>query len=365
MTPEHDLALCIHSYYVGELETGRRACERLLSRADLPEDQGRIVRSNRLWYAQTLDELAHTRFLRIDVGPAHDGWSTFNPTLLRHRGELIGIVRSSNYRIVDGRYEMPPDDNGVIRTDNILVRFHESDPQRIASAKTITGPFYERTPFPVDGLEDCRLASSPAGVRVSATVRNVSPFDGRCRMATADLDLDTATLSNLRVITSEVTQDHEKNWMPVIGRPQWLYACWSDGRVVTVDEDELVPGGYRMLGRSPATPLAKEFRGGSQLVPFDEGYLCVVHEVAYLDDKRAYEHRFVWFDGNLKLSKVSTPFAFREPRAIEFAAGLVVIGDDVTVSFGVRDAEAWLVTVKAHDIHEMLRPVGCDWVRAA
>lgn len=365
MSPEHDLALCIHSYYVGELDAGRRACERLLSRGDLNEEQDRMVRSNRLWYAQTLDDLAHTRFLRIDVGPAHDGWSTFNPTLLRHRGELIGLVRSSNYRIVDGSYVMPDADGEMIRTENILVRFHESDPQRIASAKTITGPEYGRTPFPVDGLEDCRLASKPSGVCVSATVRNASPFDGRCRIAVADLDLDTATLSNLRVIASEVTQEHEKNWMPIVGRPQWLYACWADGRVVTVDEDELVPGGYRMLGRSPSPALAKEFRGGSQLVPFDDGYLCVVHEVAYLDDKRAYEHRFVWFDGTLRLAKVSMPFAFREPQAIEFAAGIVVICDDVTVSFGVRDAEAWMVTVKAHDIREMLRSVGGDGIRAA
>jgi hypothetical protein len=33
---EHDFALCVHAYYAGELDTGRRACERLLS-SPLPE----------------------------------------------------------------------------------------------------------------------------------------------------------------------------------------------------------------------------------------------------------------------------------------------------------------------------------------
>ena len=54
MTPDHDLALCIHAYYVGELDAGRRACERLLSRGDLPEETDRMVRTNRLWYTSTL-----------------------------------------------------------------------------------------------------------------------------------------------------------------------------------------------------------------------------------------------------------------------------------------------------------------------
>ena len=64
----------------------------------------------------------------------------------------------------------------------------------------------------------------------------------------------------------------------------------------------------------------------------------------------------MWFDNDLALRRWSQPFAFREPRAIEFAAGLAAIGDRVVVSFGVRDAEAWLVELQAADVWSLLSP---------
>jgi hypothetical protein len=54
---------------------------------------------------------------------------------------------------------------------------------------------------------------------------------------------------------------------------------------------------------------------------------------------------------------MSQPFAFREPRAIEFAAGLAAMGDRIVVSFGVRDAEAWLVEIPADPLWSLLLPV--------
>lgn len=360
MTPDHDLALCIHAYYVGELDAGRRACERLLSRGDLPQETAQMVRSNRLWYTPRLDELVGTRFVRIDVEPAHDGWSLFNPTILAHDGRLLAIVRSSNYRIVDGQYVMPEADAGCIRTANLLVQFDA--PLLHRSSRVIGDPEYGKTPYPVDGLEDCRLRHTKTGIGVSATVRNVAPFDGRCRIATADLDINAAAFRNLRVIASEACQEHEKNWMPILGKQAWLYACNRDGRVATVDADDQVPGGYQLLGRSPAPAVAREFRGGSQLVPWRDGHLALIHEVSFLADKRAYEHRFVWFDNRLRLAAVSQPFAFRETQAIEFAAGLAILGDRVVASFGVRDAEAWLVEIPAADVESILHdlPISCQ-----
>jgi hypothetical protein len=48
---------------------------------------------------------------------------------------------------------------------------------------------------------------------------------------------------------------------------------------------------------------------------------------------------------------VSPPFAFRETRSIEFAAGLAVSDQNTLVaSFGVRDAEAWLAYVPIADL---------------
>jgi len=356
-TTEHLTALAIHAYYCGELDAGRRACERLLSEP-LSWEVEMQTRTNRLWYQTPLDELARCRFRRIDVEPAHEGWSLFNPTLLVVHGTLYGIVRSSNYKIVDGRYVMPEADGNTIRTDNLLVRF-DAD-LAVADCRGIRLPDYPTTDYPVTGLEDCRLRHTKNGTGVSATIRNASPFDGRCRIATADLDLDTATLSNLVVLDSLSVQEHEKNWMPIVGNSHhggWLYAVCHDGHTVTVDPDTRLPGAYLMHRRQPAPHIARQFRGGGQCVAFNGGYLAVIHEVASIGGQRAYEHRLCWFDNALALRRISRPFAFREPRAIEFAAGLAVVGESVVMSFGVRDAEAWLVEVPAADIEIMLHGI--------
>jgi hypothetical protein len=350
---EHDFALCVHAYYAGELEVGQRACERLLS-ASLPEATEHQVRSNRTWYTPTLDALAPVRHLRIDVPPAEPGWSTFNPTLIEHAGQLLAIVRSSNYRIVDGRYEMPAADGGQIRSRSLLVRL--TNDLAVRDCRTITDPDYPKSGYVVTGLEDCRLRHTRKGIGVSATVRDVAPFtDGRCRIAAADLDVDTATLANLRVLDSLATPGDEKNWMPIEGRGGWLYACSHAGHVVTVDDDPSLPGGWQICRRSPSPVLAQWFRGGSQLVPFRDGWLCVIHEVAIIDGgHRAYEHRFVWFDNQMRLARVSQPFTFQVRRGIEFAAGLVADEGRVVASYGVCDAEAWLAELRADDVWQLL-----------
>ena len=349
---EHLHALGIHAYYAGELDAGRRAYERLLSMPDLPADLERQARANRTWYTQPLSKLAAVKMLRIECEPAYPGWTLFNPTIAVRNDKLLTIVRSSNYRIVDGRYVIPPDDGETIRTDNLLCTI---DPglEIVSEAKTITGPDYPANDYPVTGLEDCRLRSG-SGWGVSATARNVNGWDGRCRQVVADLDPDTATLSGLKVLESGELQVHEKNWMPIVGRSSWLYAANHNGYAVTVDEDAMLGGAYQIVQRAPAPPIARGFRGGGQLVACRGGLLGVIHEVAEVEGRRVYEHRFAWWDGSFSLRRVSLPFAFRETQSIEFAAGLAAIGDAVFVSFGVRDEEAWVVRIEGGDVWSMM-----------
>jgi len=346
--------LAAHAYHCGEIEAGRRACERILSTPDVPAEIAMVARANRIVYTPLLEQLASPTFHRIDIDPAHDGWSLFNPTVIAHGGDLVAIVRSSNYQIVDGRYVMPEADGQTIRTENLLVRF---DAELRPVSRRPLEVTYPKTEYPVDGLEDCRLRAVGTGLGVSATVRNVAPFDGRCRIAIGTIDLATATVTDLRVLDGITTQDHEKNWMPIGRRGGWVYACRHDGHVVTIDQDPDLPGGWQIVRRSPAPVIASEFRGGSQLVPFRGGWLAVIHEVAHTPRGRSYEHRFVWFDERLALASMSQPFWFRESRAIEFAAGLAILPGRVIVSFGVRDAEAWLVELGEEEAWRLLSPL--------
>lgn len=347
---QHLEAIAVHAYYAGELAAGRRACERLL-RADLPADRERIVRRNRTWYTQRLGELTQARFVRLDVEPAAPGWSLFNPSIVAAGEGWVANVRSSNYRIVEGRYVIPPEDGERIRTVNLLIDLADD----LAPAGRLPlAADYLGTAFPVDGLEDVRLNMVDGGLLASATVRNMAPHDGTCRIATAAINGGAFVDTRCHATPPD---RHEKNWMPMLGRRQWLYSCHDAGYVATATDEG---DGWRIDRHAPAPPIARGFRGGSQLVPNGRGiWLAIVHEVAEDSGRRIYEHRFVEFDeaAGWKIVSTSPPFAFREPRAIEFCAGLAVKGMRLVATFGVNDAEAWAVELALPDVWRLMDPV--------
>jgi predicted GH43/DUF377 family glycosyl hydrolase len=346
---EHLHQLAVHAYYAGELDAGRRACERLLG-MELTSEKERVVRRNRSWYTQTLNELVGCRFVRFDIQPAA-GWSAFNPTIIAHDGGYLAIVRSSNYSIVDSRYVIPPADGDRIRTTNALATLN--DDLTVLSHSAIPRPSYPTSDYPVDGFEDCRLNAIGGDLVVSATVRNWAGRDGTCRIATATLLPYKADLIDTAMIDEPRKGQHEKNWMPIAGTPGFLYACWDQGSVATVRRD-----GWEWViehhAESPA--IARGWRGGSQLVDLGDGrWLALVHEVADDTGGRIYEHRFVLFhDDGWRIVGWSPVFAFRETRAIEFAAGLARRGDQLVASFGVRDAEAWMAEMSLAEVLAMI-----------
>ena len=347
---EHLHQLAVHAYYAGELDAGRRACERLLGMELTPEKE-RLVRRNRSWYTQTIDELVACRLQQFGVEPAADGWSTFNPTIVAHDDGYLAIVRSSNYRIVDGQYVIPPEDDGKIRTSNILVQLDAG--LAIASSPSVMpDPIYPKSDYPVQGFEDCRLNAIDGEIRVSATVRNWAGRDGTCRIATATLLPHTSSMIDATLLEEPVSGRHEKNWMPVVGADSWLYSCWEEGRTAFASRN----GSAWKIGRRGESPaIARGWRGGSQRVDIGVGrWLALVHEVADDTGGRIYEHRFVLFGDSCDIIGWSPAFAFRETRAIEFAAGLARRGDQLVATFGVRDAEAWMAGMSLAEVLAMI-----------
>lgn len=350
---DHLHALATHAYYCGELDLGRRCCERLLQH-ELPEHLEPLVRRNRTWYTQRIDEIASARFVQIDIEPALPGWSLFNPSCVADGDGVLVNVRSSNYRIVGGRYVMPDEDAGVIRTQNLLARYGSD--LTLQGRQVAVVAEYDRSQYPVDGLEDVRLNRVDGRLVASATVRNWAGQDGTCRIGVCEI-LGSGQTLGLRCPDTPNGQ-HEKNWMPISGREAWLYAASHNGHTCIAEEDA---GQWAITVGAAAPAVARSFRGGSQLVPVGDGrWLAVVHEVAHeASGQRIYEHRFARFDeaAGWRIDAVSLPFVFRETRAIEFAAGLAVVGDRLVSSFGVRDAEAWLCEIPLAEALALLEPL--------
>lgn len=161
---------------------------------------------------------------------------------------------------------------------------------------------------------------------------------------------------------------NEKNWMPLVRDNGELVFVYSVKPLVILRSDR--DGVFWAPEKHPAGMI----RGGSQLVPWRDGYVAIVHQVYKPPRDReghnallgfwadpapesgppvTYLHRFVYFDRDLTSVQLGRLFFFREP-GIEFCAGLVRWEGQYVAAFGVADKEAWLVEVAEETIAAML-----------
>jgi hypothetical protein len=279
--------------------------------------------------------------------PVQTGWSRFNPSVVRLEGTTIICVRSGNYRLTDeGRYEM---DDSVIRSTTVLVDWvdgHAKSPRPLVIET-------DRTPstFPVQGWEDVRLFEHAGELHGLATVRDVDD-GGVCRIAL----LVPSGGERLRevLVDSPDPQRHEKNWAPW-PHPDTIRAVysWDPLRIISIDP---LTGSSALEIRGPSG-LGPGTRGGSGAVALDNGgSLFIVHESHQLRTGRAYLHRFVTLDADGCVASAS-PRLRLTGLGVEFVAGAAREGDELLVTFGVGDREAWLARVPLSAVLERLVPL--------
>lgn len=92
----------------------------------------------------------------------------------------------------------------------------------------------------------------------------------------------------------------------------------------------------------------KRLHGGA-VIPYEDGYLGVVHEIEY--PARRYDQRFAWFDAAGELTLLSPSFRF-SAWPLDVAAGIAFHRSDVVVSYSVQDRECYLARFPLADVLE-------------
>jgi glycosyltransferase involved in cell wall biosynthesis len=329
----------------------RVAALELQVRRDVPADVRDNARRNGRFHAPAAAALFGRSRLR-ELAPAMPAeYAPMNPSVWRDGDALHAIVRGVNYRLRPGA----PSWTQVIRTWNVLARL-DAD-RAIAHAQ----PIVESPGVPpaletlVRGYEDCRLFRWRGRWHATATVRDRDP-SMRCEMALLALD-DDARIASLDVLRGYRDDVHQKNWMPAVDGDELflVYGC-DPTTVLRVD-----PTTRRVAVHAEHAPsLALEhLRGGSQLVPFDGGWLCLTHEVVPLEGwSRRYLHRFVRFDRSFRIVALTEPFRLGDGD-IEFAAGLAYDAreDVLDASYGAGDCQAFVATFDAAAVRRALAAV--------
>jgi FkbM family methyltransferase len=331
-----DLA-SIHGYYLDDAHAktkGRELAEQCVRVH--PGDER--LRANWAFYAPSAAQMFAGYSSKPIVFKPEEPWVTSNPSIF-YDGSWRCIARTVNYKLIDGSYIAP---DGVIRTRNFMLDL-DGDLNVINSTEMIDKTDIPRSSYPVRGFEDCRLFKHEDKLCFTATVCD---FDlekaahGPREIVIGELDADYSIIgaTPLRGPWSHLSQ---KNWMPRSGGPSskaaLVYAASSnnDGGQATVFDLDGTKADYRgatFFGHG-------RLRGGSQLVSVPEGWLCLVHDVAWPGSWRLYLHRFVLLSNDYKLISMTDPFYFKK-KGIEFCAGLAFDGKKLVASFGVEDRAA-------------------------
>ena len=335
-------------------ERGRKICDWLALSRDVPQHIRDPARYNSGWYvapAQSL--LPGLRFHALTVEPP-DGFHPANISITRYGDGFIALVRAVNWILKDGFWYVlqssPPYKSHVL-----LLRL-DREFQIVESADVLPP---DDMPVPencdVDlhhdlGFADPRPFVWRDELWCISIVRQLNE-QALSEMVLARIDMSRPgryLMTDWRVVPSGMPARHEKNWMPqVVGDELRL--------IYSIDPTRILSDSGAVLHNAPAPIVADSFRGGSQAIQFDGGWLMVIHEVEQVGDRRRYFHRFVWLDAGNAIRRLSRRFYFCQP-GIEFAAGLAwhPDGQHVAVSVSLDDFDLLVAALDADELRTVL-----------
>lgn len=310
-------------------------------------------RNNLYWYAKCIEDYVPISFKQLNI-ITNDGYIPLNPSITKWQDSLWMIQRTVNYVLTEEGQYVPVVDNNI-RTKNWLCKldneFNIIEQYQIQHPDDWPEPLYGL----VLGFEDSRLFVHNNELWTSSTVRELRQ-DGCAQIVLAKLEINNDTnivkYSNWKAVKPNFDGilRYEKNWMPIVDQSEisWVYS--SDPlRIINSEGTTTSVSGHIIA--------ADHWRGGSQVIPWNNGWLYVIHETIIPSYKnRSYLHRFVWLDSEFKIKKISNAM-YLKTCGIEFVSGIVSHDDSIILSFGHLDKESWLATINSKDLWDMLEDV--------
>lgn len=354
----------VSSYVPGKREQGRRVTDELALMKTPYQSAVACARANTYWYLRPLaDSCPSFKWVPINFTPPRD-LIPLNPSVCRFNNKMLVNVRAVNYEIdPSGRYVIKGTDGTAnaenpIDTRNFVLEL-AADMQTIGPAFECYRPGNMPVEWAlVTGFEDIRLWPREGQLWTSATVRQLCA-DGQCEQVLSRLvnsDGEVPAIAPFGFVHTDMKRMlreprvTEKNWSPIIWANSDLFMD-RPGHVINSD-------GVTVVKHDP--PVAVDnISGSSQVIHWNgDGWLAVVHTAHALPNepwKRFYFHRFIQYDVDFKVRRISLPWCFHD-RVIEFCAGMCWNFDEETLvlSYGFKDREARLATVSASDVKRLL-----------
>lgn len=352
-----------------EKERGRHICNWLSLTRDVPPQVRGLARHNLRWYAEPAKSLMPSMEFHPLQLSAPEGYKTGNVSIARHGQGFVALIRSVNYDLLEsGFFDRHGDSSFRQRT----LLLHLDKRLQVVSSAEVFQPEDLPPPRHTDslGFEDPRPFVWRDNLWCVSCVRQLNE-EGRAEMVLSRIDCtsqDKFVLTDWRVLEASMPVQWEKNWMPQVIDDELRF-------IYSVDPTRVLSELGEVLFQEPSMVAAENFRGGSQAIAFDGGWLMLIHEWELVGRRRNYLHRFIWLDKSYRLARLSRRFFFQR-IASEFASGLAwhMVDGYLVISFGIDDRDPTLAVVHADDVrfvlltiadHKQASDLACEATRPA
>ena len=286
-----------------------------------------------------------------------NGTGLCNPSILVDGNKVIGNIRNVHYDLYHSEFNqrfkspwgplvyMHPEDDRTLRTDNFYIEFGK-DFNIVRHNKIDTSILDIPPVWEFIGLEDGRLVRWNGKLYICGVRRDTKPNgEGRMELSQLLVGPDYVKEVTRHRIQPPYQTYCEKNWMPILDMPMHFVKWTNPTEVVKVDINnlscEVVFSGTQKFN------LPREIRGGSNVVNVGDFRLAIIHEVdLWWNENNCkdshYYHRFVMWDKNWNVIKITPVFKFMDAR-IEFCTGMEYLNDELLIVFGFQDSSAHLL----------------------
>lgn len=301
------------------------------------------------------------------------GTGLMNPSVYLDGDQLLVNIRHVNYTLYHSegknfqhlygplQYIHPEDDVSLTTTNyvcNLNAKLELENIRKVDTSTLDVDPIWEFV-----GLEDARLIRWE-GKLYMCGVRRDTTTNGVGRMEMSEIKIGKKVIKEVTRVRLPApdpdTSYCEKNWVPIIDRPFHFVKWTNPTEVVKVDLKKKTCETVILDKENLITNIVGDLRGGSHVIPWNDGYLTLTHEVHLFNSELgrkdgSYRHRFIIWDKNFDMVEFSPRFSFLGGE-IEFCCGatLTAEGDDLLVSFGFQDNAAFILRMPIDTVNELI-----------
>ncbi|HSX12520.1 MAG TPA: hypothetical protein VLF61_03435, partial [Rhabdochlamydiaceae bacterium] len=354
--------ISIAAYYTPFREEGFFAADQILLQKNAPWNQKEQAFKNLLFYIQNLKN-AEFKKVEIDLPLIREGeeayYNPMNPSIYRTDQGYKLICRAVNFTLKNGVYTSLDPEDGVIRTRNFLIHYDQDFKLLSQNEIVETAPRMKVEPlWRIEGFEDCRLFAFDQGDWFTCTTFDTNPT-GVCQISLCKLENEPKgkqiQVEKLVALKGPDSNRYEKNWLPFVKENQ-LLMLYSYMPFI-INKPNIETGEWEPVLQYELNFDFSRFRGSAGPIPFDRGYLVLIHEVFMrTENERCYLHRFIYLDQDFMIKKISLPFTFQHV-GVEYCCSMTLdhTGTKLIMPIGIEDREAYLCTIDLDTVRALLQ----------